>query len=293
MPKDNNRGNFMRFSCLALAACSIGAPALAQSPPVTQSLPSADELANRDTVTVGVGAAVVPDYEGSDDYRIIPAGAVRGKLGGISFSTNGTYLYVDVVPSSGKLDFDAGPIVGARYGSRRHIKDDVVELLPKRHTAIEVGAFGGISFHGLTNPYDTLSVRLDVLHDIGSAHKSTTFSPNLSFSTPLSRTTYVSASAGAEFVSNKFADYYFSNAEVDSLSGGVLLPAFDADGGMKNWKASLLLNQSISGDLLHGFSIFGLGQYSRLVGDFKRSPIVSQRGSPNQWIGALGIAYTW
>ena len=62
---------------------------------------------------------------------------------------------------------------------------------------------------------------------------------------------------------------------------------------MKNWKLSLLLNQSLSGNLLHGFSIFGIGSYSRLVGDFKDSPIVSQRGSPNQWLGAIGLAYTW
>jgi len=39
-------------------------------------------------------------------------------------------------------------------------------------------------------------------------------------------------------------------------------------------------------------SIFGVGQYSRLVGDFKRSPIVSERGSANQWTGAFGLAYT-
>jgi outer membrane protein len=56
---------------------------------------------------------------------------------------------------------------------------------------------------------------------------------------------------------------------------------------------SLLLNQSITGDLLGGFSIFGIGQYSRLVGDFKRSPIVSMRGSASQWLGAVGVAYTW
>src|SRR5919107_1361699 len=266
-----------RFACLALAACSISAPAFAQSPPVTQSLPSATELANRDMVTVGVGAAIVPDYEGSDDYRIIPAGAIRGKLGGVSFSTNGTSLYFDIGPDLGKVDIDVGPIVGARFGSRRHIKDDVVELLPRRKTAIEVGAFGGVSFHGVTNPYDTLSLRLDVLHDFANAHQSTTFSPNLSFSTPVSRRTYVSASVGAEFVGNQFADYYFSIRPADSLATGGALPAFDADGGMKNWKASLLVNQSITGDLLGGISIFGLGQYSRLVGDFKRSPIVSQR----------------
>jgi outer membrane scaffolding protein for murein synthesis (MipA/OmpV family) len=62
---------------------------------------------------------------------------------------------------------------------------------------------------------------------------------------------------------------------------------------MKDWKAGLLVNQSITGDLLGGFSVFGTGQYTRLVGDFRRSPIVSERGSPNQWLGAVGLAYTW
>ena len=281
-----------QLTCFALAAC-LASPAFAQNQPTAGSLPTPEEVANKDIVTVAAGAAIVPDYEGSDDYRIGPAGAIRGKVHGISFNTRGTYLFVDVIPGNAKVDLDAGPIVGVRFNSRRKVDDDVVKLLPKRKTAIEVGGFAGVSFHGLTNPYDTLALRVDVLHDIGSAHKSTTFSPNLEFSTPLSRTTYASASVGAEFVSDRFADYYFSLTPADSVrTGGVLLP-FNASGGMKNWKAGMLLNQSIGGDLLHGFSIFGLGQYSRLVGDFKRSPIVSQRGSANQWIGALGLAYTW
>ena len=68
---------------------------------------------------------------------------------------------------------------------------------------------------------------------------------------------------------------------------------FNANGGLKDWKLGLLLNQSITGDLLGGLSVFGTAQYSRLVGDFKRSPIVSQRGSANQWLAAAGLAYTW
>jgi MipA family protein len=283
----------MRYlTCFALAA-SFASPAFAQSQPTAGALPTPEEVANKDTVTVAAGAAIVPDYEGSDNYRIIPAGAIRGKVHGFSFTTRGSYFYLDVIPHSGKVDFDVGPIVGVRFNSRKKIDDDIVKLLPKRKTAIEVGGFAGVSFHGLTNPYDTLALRVDVLHDIGKAHKSTVFSPNVEFSTPLSMRTYASLNVGAEFVSNKFADYYFSLTPADSIRTGAVLPPFNADGGMKNWKVGLLLNQSLTGNLLHGISIFGLGQYSRLVGDFKRSPIVSQRGSANQWIGAVGLGYTW
>jgi len=283
------------FACAALAACCLATPAFGQSTAASPGMPSPAEIANKDSFTIGVGGALIPDYEGSDDYRLIPAAAIRGRISGISFSTRGTYLYVDVIPQgSSNVDFDAGPIVGARFNrTKHHLKDDIVDLLPTRKTAFEVGAFAGVSFHGLTNPYDTLALRFDVLHDVGNAHKSTIFSPNVEFSTPLSRTTYASASVGAEFVSNKFADYYFSITPADRLATGNVLPVFDADGGMKNWKASVLLNQSITGDLLHGFSIFGTAQYSRLVGDFKRSPIVSDRGSASQLLAAAGVAYTF
>jgi outer membrane scaffolding protein for murein synthesis (MipA/OmpV family) len=242
---------------------------------------------------VGIGGAFLPDYEGSDDYRIIPAAAIRAKVSGISISTNGPYLNANVIPQSGKFSFDAGPIIGLRFDGRHHSDDQIVRHMLKRNTAYEVGGFVGGSIHGLVDPYDTLSLHIDVLHDIGDAHKSTVFDPHVDFSTPVSRKTYVSVSAGAEIVSDKFARYYFGVSPADVVATGGALPLYLPRGGLKNLKTSLVVNQSITGDLLGGFSIFGLGQYSRLVGDFKRSPIVEQRGNANQWIAALGLAYTW
>ena len=278
------------FVCLALAACCLSSTALAQ-PAATGALPNPEDIANRDSFSLGVGAAIIPDYEGSDDYKFTPLAAVRGQYRGISFYTLGTYLYVDVLPRNSKVEFDAGPIVGFRSNKRRNIEDEVVDNLRKTKSAFEIGGFAGVSVHGVTNPYDTLSFRLDVLR--GSAHKSTVVSPNVLFSTPLSRTTYIAASAGAEFVGGKYADYYYSIDADNSLRTAGILPVYNADGGMKNWKLGLLLNQSITGDLLRGFSIFGAAQYSRLVGDFADSPIVDKRGSARQWVGAAGVAYTW
>jgi outer membrane protein len=274
------------FFFAIFASCSAAVFAQEQPP-----LPSPEEINAANSFTIAGGGAIIPDYEGSDDYKWIPAAAIRGKVGNISFTTRGMYLYVDLIGGSGKVDFDVGPIAGVRLNRTGKIKDDVVNLLPDRKTAVEVGGFAGVSFKGLTNPYDSLGVRLDVVHDVANAHKSTVFSPNLEFSTPLSRSFYVVASVGADFVSNRFADYYFSVSPAEALVSG--LPAFNAGGGMKNWKTQLLANYSLSGDLRHGLSLFGMGHYSRLVGDFKRSPIVSQRGSANQWIGAIGLAYSF
>lgn len=276
-----------RYLLAISAVVATASPAFAQE---AAPLPSPMEAGKAITVALGIGT--VPDYVGSDDYRLIPAGGIRGTIGSVSFATRATYLYADFLPRrEGQINFDVGPIVGVNFNRTGHIDDPVVSLLPDRDVAVEVGGFVGVSLHDITNPYDSLSFRVDVLHDIAGAHRSTVVSPNIEFGTPLSRFTYVSASVGMEFASNRFADYYFSISPEDSLVSG--LPVFNADGGLEKWKAGILVNQSITGDLTGGLSIFGTANYSRLVGDFKRSPIVSLRGSPNQWLLAAGLAYTF
>ena len=56
------------------ALLAAATPALAQD---ANALPDPNQP--RDTVTIGAGAAYIPDYEGSDDYKIIPAAAVYSK----------------------------------------------------------------------------------------------------------------------------------------------------------------------------------------------------------------------
>jgi len=278
----------MKILLIAAALSAFAAPAHAQSGDA--ALPDPNDQS--DTFTIGAGVGFVPDYEGSDDYRLIPAVAARGRVSGISFFTRGTYLYVDVVPrGSGKIDFDAGPIAGVRLNRTGKIKDDLVDRLPDRDVAIEVGGFAGITAHGLTNPYDALSFRVDVVKDVGNGHESTVVTPTIDFGTPLSRTTYVAASLSADFVGEGYADSYFSITPPDALASG--LRRYDADGGFKSWKVGLLANQSLTGDLTRGLSLFGTASYGRLAGDFKRSPIVADRGSASQWFGAIGLGYTF
>lgn len=274
----------MRYLFL-FAALLASTPALAQDP----AYPDPNDRS--DTFTVGVGAGWVPDYEGADEYKGIPAAFIRGRISGFSFFTRGTYLYVDVIRGGGSTDFNFGPIVGWRGNRSGDVKDAAVDKLPELDSAIEVGGFAGVSWKGLTNPYDSLSVRVDVVTDVSGAHKSTVISPTIDFGTPLSRTFYIGASAGLDWAGGGYAEYYYSITPAEGLVAG--LPAFDADGGLKDWRLGLIANQSITGDLTGGLSVFGAAGYTRLVGDFADSPIVDDRGSASQWFGALGLAYTW
>jgi outer membrane scaffolding protein for murein synthesis (MipA/OmpV family) len=275
------------FALSALSILGLSTPALAQE---ASPLPSPVDA--QQSITVGLGVGFLPDYVGSDDYRIIPAGGARGTIGPVSFATRSSYLYVDFLPRRETgLDFDLGVIGGVNFNRTTKIDDKVVRLLPELDTAVELGGFAGISLHDVTNPYDTLAFRLDLKHDVAGAHKSTVISPNIEFATPLSRTTYVSASTSVDFVADKYARYYFGITPADALVSG--LPVFTPDGGLNKWRIGALINQSITGDLTHGFSLWGTVEYSHLTGDSKDSPIVRIRGSASQWLLAAGAAYTW
>ena len=253
-------------------------------------LPDPNDRSNSVTIAAGVGSTA--DYEGSDEQRLIPAVAIRGRLSGMSFWTAGTALYVDVIakPESG-IDFDFGPILGVRLNRSGDVKDAAVDKLPELDAAIEVGAFAGVSWHGLTNPYDSLSLRVDVVKDVGGAHKSTLITPSVSFATPLSRSTYVNASVSAEWAGGGYADYYYSITPAEGAVAG--LPAYNADGGFKHWGLSLMAVQAVTGDLTGGLGVFALGSYKHLQGDFADSPIVDIRGRASQWMGAIGLTYTF
>ena len=277
----------MRTLTAAALLCSA-TPLLAQG--AAAELPDPNDRSN--SFTIAAGVASVPDYEGADEQRMTPAVAIRGRVAGMDFWSNATWLYLDVIaPSSGGMDFDLGPIVGARFNRSGDVKDAAVDKLRELDTAIEIGAFGGVSWHGLSNPYDTLSLRVDVLHDVGGAHKATLITPSVNFSTPLSVMTYVSASLSAEWAGGKYADYYYSISPAEGVVAG--LPAYNADGGFKHWGLSLTGVQMVTGNLTGGLGVFAMGSYKRLQGDFKDSPIVDDRGSASQWMGAIGLAYTF
>ena len=251
------------------------------------------------SLTVGMGIAAVPSYEGSDDYRVLPVPQFRGKVKDFAFWTRGSALYVDAIPNrdTDGLDVELGPVVNVRFdrSSRKNIKDDAVRLLGKRDVAVEVGGFVGIGKTGvITSAYDNLSARVAVTRDVAGAHESYVITPAIEYMTPLSQTAFVGLGVSADYVGRKYGRYYYDIDPAAAAASG--LPAYDGAGtgsGFKKVNFSLAGGKSLSGDLRHGWAIFAAASYSRILGDYAASPIVSVAGSRNQWIGAVGIGYTF
>ena len=267
----------------------------------TAALPSAAMAQERDrsSLTIGVGAAVVPSYEGSDDYRVVPVPQVRGKVKDFAFWTRGPGLYVDAIPNSDPdgLDFELGPVVNVRLdrSSRKAIKDNAVRALGKRDVAVEVGGFVGIGKTGvITSAYDNLSARVAVAKDVAGAHESYVITPAIEYMTPLSATSFVGLGVSAEYVGKKYGRYYYEIDPAGFAASG--LPVYSRAGngsGFKRVSANLAGGVSLSGDLRKGWALFGVAGYSRMLGKYGDSPVVAIAGSRNQWIGALGVGYSF
>lgn len=267
--------------CLALSS----APAFAQdSEPVDDG---------SDNFTVGVGAVYTPSYEGSDDYVISPAAQLRGRVSGFSFYTRGTSIYLDLIREepNAPVDVFLGPAANVRFNRTGRIEDPQVKALGELDTAIEIGGAVGVTKNGVLHDYDFLTFRVDAIHDVTNTHDSLIVTPAIEYATPLSRTFLVGVSTSADHVGGNFARTYFGVTPAGAAASG--LAPYTLDGGFKNVRANLLLTYSLSGDLRRGWALFALGSYSRLLGDFKRSPIVADAGDADQFILGGGIGYTF
>ncbi len=215
-----------------------------------------------------------------------------------AFWTRGPSLYFDVIPNRGQdIDLQLGPVAGVRFdrSSIKNIKDDAVRALGKRDKAVELGGFVGIGKTGIiTSAYDNLSVRVAVTKDVAGAHESFIVTPAIEYFTPLSTRSFVGLGVSADYVGKKYGRYYYDVDAAGALASG--LPEYSRAGdgsGFKKVGVNLTGGVSLSGDIRKGWALFALGGYSRMLGDYGNSPIVSIAGSRNQWIAAAGVGYTF
>lgn len=280
-----------------LLAALAAVPAFAQEEQVTAGPP--DNIANADTVyddtwlSIGAGVGYGPSYDGSDDYVFYPAPLIQGRIAGVGIQPRPAGIALDFLkdPAEG-VGFALGPVVRARFNRSRQIKDPVVEAAGELDTAIEVGVNAGLSFPKVLNDYNSLSFGTDVLWDVNGAHSGMTITPTVAYFTPLSRGIAASLSFSAEHGDDDFMDYYYSVSPAQSLASG--LPTFTADSGWTKAGATLLTGFDLDGDLTNGgLAAVVIGGYSRMLGDAKRTPYTSIRGSADQWFAAVGIGYTF
>ncbi len=248
-------------------------------------------------VAVGIGAGVVPSYSGSDDYVLFPLPLIVGRVGGVGISPNGPGFVLDfnsAAPGTAiqQTRVSFGPAFRVRNDRVSRVKDEVVSQLEDLDIAVELGGNIGITFPGVLNKFDAVTLSTQVRTDVAGAHKGVLVEPSIGYRTPLSRASIIQITAGLQFVDDNFAEYYYSVTPAQSAVSG--LPVFTAEGGLNSIGTTAIMNYDLDGNALNGgFNVFGVLGYSRLMGDAADTPFTAIRGNADQFIGGLGIAYTF
>jgi outer membrane scaffolding protein for murein synthesis (MipA/OmpV family) len=284
-------------AAIALAPVAAQAQSAPASPgPDTVQSGSAPEkdIFDGNYLIVGAGAVYGPSYVGSNDYVLYPAPLAQGRVAGIGVSLQSDGLTLNFVPhrKGAKIGFAFGPLASYSTNRDTEIEDPVVRAAGKLKADIAVGASGGVIVNRLLDRYDNLSVTVDVKWDVRGPHGGMEVTPSVTYVTPLSKAVLAVVALSAEHDNDGYADYYYSVSPTQSAASG--LPLYHARGGWMNVGATMLLGYSLRGDLRkRGLSLFVLGGYTRLLNDARDNPYTSIRGTPTQWLGGGGIAYTF
>lgn len=276
------------------SASAEAEPAAPAAPPFAFSKPVFDET----WATIGLGIGMVPSYAGSNDYIAFPLPLIVGRVGGVGISPNGAGFVLDLNPGTPGLAPQKGPRIAFgpafRFRNDRNflIKDEVVARAGKLDAALEVGGNVAVTWRGVARPLDQFSIGVQARWDVLGAHEGMVIEPQINYRAPIGRAFSLQVQASAEFVDDSFAEYYFTVNPAQALATG--LPQFRADGGLNRIGTVVSLSYDLDGKPLSGgWALTGIGGYSRLLGDAADTPFTATRGSANQFIVGLGMAYTF
>lgn len=247
-----------------------------------------------DHVTVGIGVGALPEYSGSDEYRVLPLAGAMGRLGGVGFRLRGPSLTTDFHDDApgAPVTLRIGPSLRWAGNRSGKVGDPVVDALPRLKGGFEAGLGVGVGFKRLLTEHDRMSLGLHARRDISGRGGGMTLSASMSYYTPVSRAQIVGFQLSGDFVDGDFARYNYSVTPAGSAASG--LPVYRARGGFREVDIGIATVRDLNGNLLDGGFAIGAGLlYTRLHGAAAKTPITRQRGSRNQWLGGLGLAYTF
>jgi len=235
-------------------------------------------------VTLGLGPAVAPDYEGSDDYELVPVWQL------VISDLYHPATNVTVIGPRLRSNLVAHPqlragIAGLFIGERDDVDDSRVDRLRSADTALMLGAIVGWDF--LPQPAVGLIAGLEVLYDVANDN-GTLVSPHIRYANVLPGSPWsVGTEVFTTWASDDFMTERFAISNADAARSG--LPRFRADEGFKDVGLRVGANYRFT----DRWSTTLLGQYTRLLGDAADSPIVDDRGNENQLIVGLTLNYSF
>lgn len=232
-------------------------------------------------IRLGLGPAISPDYEGSDDYNVKPLPLVSLHYKDL-IEVNNNHVRVNMFGLNSvvkKQRFRAGPQLKIGFG-RDESDNPALDGLGDVGTSVELGAFGSYTL-GRTRS------RIRLLHDVAGGHSGTKIIGDIRLLILKTDKLAVTGSLSTTWVDDSYMDSFFSVDPLQSLASG--LPVYNAGAGIKDAGIGFVANYEVS----PRWAVLVHGDYKRLLGDAHDSPIVSLRGSANQAAAGIFAIYSF
>jgi outer membrane protein len=232
--------------------------------------------------SLGAGAGIAPDYEGSDDYEAVPLLNVLAKdlyHPKTYVQLKGTKLNSNFLPSENwRLGLSAQYI-----GERNDVDNNKVDNLSKTDSGVMIGIMGGYDFNvgkgvlGLE-----ADARLDPKDEIGGL-----VTLRVKYKQPIRDNLVFSAGVDTTYGSDDYMDEFFGVGTKNSARSG--LSTYNPDAGFKD----IGLQAALTYKFTPRWSVTGLGRYTRLIGDADDDSPVVDEGSENQFIAGVLVGFSF
>ncbi|WP_165838805.1 MipA/OmpV family protein [Roseicella frigidaeris] len=264
---------------VALLSCAMGLLAMARPDPAAAQPSFADIMPN----FLGAGGGFAPEYSGSSRLEGGAAPVGRVSLGGERFAAiTGPFAELNLIDSP---TFQAGPALNYRFG-RSGAEDRQVRALGSLDAGVELGGRFTVAYFNTNGIPFRARAGVAVLADASGHYGGAALVPSASLWVPLSREIFVGAGLVTRFASAAHNRYFYGVSAAGAAASG--LRAFEPKGGF----TTLTAWPAIVWRFRDNWTLGAGMAYMRLSDEVAGSPIV-QRGSRDQFIGGVALAYTW
>ncbi|WP_334185968.1 MipA/OmpV family protein [Novosphingobium sp.] len=266
MKFDNGVSNLTAAVAAALVGTALPFGAVAQAQEAAD-LPQAAS-ASADHVIIGMGTAVMPVYQGADDYRVLPLPALDIAQG---------QFFVNLRDGAGvkaieTRDVTLGASVAMTQGYRRRDVPDGVR-------GVDFGAgariFGSFRAGGVT-------ATIGGTRGFAGGTRGVTVDGSLAYPVAVSTRVMLIPAAIVTWANGKYNDRYFGISAREAAASG--LSQFEAGSGFKDASGTLTIVYRLTDRL----SASATGGVTSLLGDVKNSPLVEHKTQPS---GFLALTY--
>ena len=228
--------------------------------------------------SIGMGVAVMPEYEGSNDYQ-------ARAMPNINLFYGDSLFFTRLSAGANLLRFKteqgvaitAGPLLALRRG-RDQDDNEALSGLGDIDPGLDAGGFIRFRKQGW-------HASIDVRQNVTNSDEGATINLTAGRGVRLGQKLKLRANLETTWASADYMNTFFGISALQSAQSGIA--QYEAGSGFKNAGASIMADYAMTRD----WAGFATIRYKRILGDAADSPIVTDLGSRDQASAGIGIKY--